>query len=290
MPGAPPDHLNSNEARVGTIEKMSESSWQGERANILGVNVSAMTLDDCVATIDMWIKTCAQHYICITGVHGVIESQSDADLRRIHNESGMTTPDGMPLVWMSHRLGFPRTRRVYGPDLMRRLSASQAGYRHFYYGGGDGVAELLKETLEGEHPQLNVVGTLTPPFRPLTPAEDEAIVAQINAAKPDIIWVGLSTPKQERWMAAHVGRVDAPVMIGVGAAFDFLAGLKRQAPLWMQRNGLEWFFRLCTEPARLWRRYLTIVPKFIFLATGQLVADQLRRPRGLQKALETNAD
>lgn len=269
---------------------MSESSWQGERANILGVNISAITLDDAAATVDTWIKTRTQHYICITGAHGVIESQSDPDLRRIHNESGMTTPDGMPLVWMSHRLGFPRTRRVYGPDLMRRLAASPAGYRHFFYGGGDGVAELLKEKLQRQHPKLNVVGTLTPPFRALTAAEDEAIVAQINAARPDIIWVGLSTPKQERWMSSHVGRVDAPVMVGVGAAFDFLAGLKKQAPLWMQRNGLEWLFRLSTEPARLWRRYTTIVPKFIFLAAGQLLTEQLRRPRVLQKALETNAD
>jgi N-acetylglucosaminyldiphosphoundecaprenol N-acetyl-beta-D-mannosaminyltransferase len=254
-------------------------SWRGERASVLGVNVSAITLDDCVATIDRWIETRAQNYVCITGVHGVIESQADDELRRIHNASGMTTPDGMPLVWMSHWLGHKRTRRVYGPDLMRRISAAPSGYRHFFYGGGEGVAELLKQKLERENPRLNVVGTLTPPFRSLTPAEDDEIVARINAAGPDIIWVGLSTPKQERWMAAHVGRVEAPVMIGVGAAFDFLAGLKKQAPPWMQRNGLEWLFRLSTEPARLWRRYLTIVPKFIFLAGAQLLANQLRRPR-----------
>ena len=122
-----------------------------------------------------------------------------------------------------------------------------------------------------------MVGTLSPPFRPLTPEEDTAVVDAINAARPDIVWVGLSTPKQERWMASHVGRIEAPVMIGVGAAFDFLAGEKKQAPLWMQRNGLEWLFRLVTEPRRLWRRYLSIVPKFIVLAGAQLVRSRLRR-------------
>ncbi len=237
-----------------------------------------------------WISTRAQHYVCITGVHGVIESQSDDELRRIHNASGMTTPDGMPLVWMSHWLGQSRTRRVYGPDLMRKLSGARTGHRHFYYGGGNGVAETLKAKLEAENPHLTVVGTLSPPFRPLTPAEDDAIVAQINATRPDIIWVGLSTPKQERWMASHLGRVDAPVMIGVGAAFDFLAGLKAQAPVWMQRNGLEWLFRMTTEPKRLARRYLTIVPKFIWLAGVQLVTSRLGRPRVTQKALENKAD
>jgi N-acetylglucosaminyldiphosphoundecaprenol N-acetyl-beta-D-mannosaminyltransferase len=180
---------------------------------------------------------------------------------------------------MARWLGHMNTRRVYGPDLMRTLSALSParGYRHFYYGGGEGVAERLKSALEQTYPGLNVVGTITPPFRAVTREEDEAIVARIRAARPDIIWVGLSTPKQERWMASHVGRLDAPALIGVGAAFDFLAGDKKQAPAWMQRCALEWLFRLATEPRRLWRRYLTIVPKFIILAGAQLMRTHLRK-------------
>ena len=258
---------------------MTRQALRTERADILGVNVSAIDMQECVDTIDGWIDSRSQHYVCITGVHGVIESQSDASLRAIHNAAGLVTPDGMPLVWMARWLGHPRTRRVYGPDLMRTLSrlSPSRGYRHFYYGGGNGVAERLKQALTQASPGLNVVGTIEPPFRPLTPAEDTAVVDAINAARPDIVWVGLSTPKQERWMASHIGRLEAPVLIGVGAAFDFLAGEKKQAPGWMQRNGLEWLFRLVTEPRRLWRRYLSIVPKFIVLAGAQLVRSRLRK-------------
>ena len=161
---------------------------------------------------------------------------------------------------------------------MRKMTAvsSQRGYRQFYYGGAEGVADKLKQALIAAHPRLDVAGTLCPPFRELTPTEDQAVVAAINAARPDIVWVGLSTPKQEFWMANHLGRIEAPVMIGVGAAFDFLAGTKRQAPRWMQRHGLEWLFRLCSEPRRLWRRYAYIVPGFTILAVGELVRRAIR--------------
>lgn len=245
---------------------------QPARVNILGVRVSAIDLPLAIETISSWIAERRQRYVCITGAHGVMESRHDTALRVIHNRAGLVTPDGMPLVWMARLLGHPRTRRVYGPDLMRALSALSAerGYRQFYYGGNPGVAEDLAAILSETYPGLAVAGTLSPPFRPLTAEEDAAIVAQINAARPDIVWVGLSTPKQERWMAGHAGRLDAPVMIGVGAAFDFLAGKKAQAPLWMQRNGLEWLFRLCQEPRRLSRRYLWIVPGFLMAAGGQL--------------------
>jgi N-acetylglucosaminyldiphosphoundecaprenol N-acetyl-beta-D-mannosaminyltransferase len=258
---------------------MTRQATRVQNVSILGVNVSAIGMQDCTDTIEGWIDAKSQHYVCITGVHGVIESQSDASLRAIHNAAGLVTPDGMPLVWMARRLGYGRTSRVYGPDLMRTLSALSLarGYRHFYYGGGEGVAERLRDALAGACPGLEVVGTITPPFRALTAEEDAAIVDAINTARPDIVWVGLSTPKQERWMAAHVGRIEAPVLIGVGAAFDFLAGDKTQAPAWMQRNGLEWLFRLATEPRRLWRRYLSIVPKFIVLAGAQLVRSRLRK-------------
>jgi N-acetylglucosaminyldiphosphoundecaprenol N-acetyl-beta-D-mannosaminyltransferase len=248
-------------------------NWKAERTNILGVRVSAINMSDAIATIEGWIVSRARNYVCITGAHGVLESRKDARLRDIHNQAGMVTPDGTPLVWMSRWLGARRVERVYGPDLMREISARSPsrGYRHFYYGGAPGVADQLTAALIAANPGLNVVGTLCPPFRALTPEEDERVVDQINAAMPDIVWVGLSTPKQEYWMAAHFGRINAPVMIGVGAAFDFLAGTKRQAPHWMQRNGLEWLFRLCTEPRRLWCRYAYIVPGFAILAAGQLI-------------------
>jgi N-acetylglucosaminyldiphosphoundecaprenol N-acetyl-beta-D-mannosaminyltransferase len=156
---------------------------------------------------------------------------------------------------------------------MRVISARspERGYRHFYFGGPPGVADQLAEALVGANPGLDVVGTLCPPFRPLTSEEDAEVVARINATAPDIVWVGLSTPKQEYWMDNHIGLINAPIMIGVGAAFDFLAGTKRQAPVWMQQNGFEWLFRLCVEPRRLWRRYAYIVPGFLALATCGLV-------------------
>jgi len=240
-----------------------------DRTNILGVGVSAINPDMAVDTIDGWIAGGRQSYVCVTGVHGVIESQSDQDLRRILNQAGLVTPDGMPLVWVSRLRNSRSVSRVYGPDLMAEVCAKSVakGHRHFLYGGAPGVAERLADQLRQRYPGIEIAGLYVPPFRPLTPAEDEAVIEQINASKADIVWVGLSTPKQEYWMAAHLGRLDASVMVGVGAAFDFLAGVKTQAPRWMQRSGLEWLYRLVTEPRRLWRRYLTIVPLFLILIT-----------------------
>jgi N-acetylglucosaminyldiphosphoundecaprenol N-acetyl-beta-D-mannosaminyltransferase len=244
-----------------------------ECGDVIGVNVSAITMDDAVATIERWIRDERREYVCITGVHGVMESRRDPSLREIHNQAGMVTPDGVPLVYFLRLTGRKRTQRVYGPDLMREMTAvsAQHGYRQFYYGGNVGVGEKLKDILVKSAPGLQVAGTYCPPFREMTPEEDRAAVDMINAARPHIVWVGLSTPKQERWMAAHLGRIEAPVMIGVGAAFDFLAGTKQQAPKWMQRHALEWLFRLCSEPRRLWRRYAYIVPGFIVLASCELV-------------------
>jgi N-acetylglucosaminyldiphosphoundecaprenol N-acetyl-beta-D-mannosaminyltransferase len=239
-----------------------------DRGDVLGVPVSCVTMADAVDRIAGWIDQGRRAYVCVTGVHGVMECRRDRGLRDIHARADMVTPDGMPLVWFLRLSGDRRIERVYGPDLMRAVTAMSVarGDRHFYYGGADGVAERLVAVLGGTYPGLRVAGMLCPPFRPLTPEEDRAHVDAVNAARPDIVWVGLSTPKQERWMADHLGRIEAPVMIGVGAAFDFIAGTKRQAPSWLQRNGLEWLFRLCTEPRRLWRRYAYIVPGFLLLA------------------------
>lgn len=242
-----------------------------QKTNVLGVGISAINIPLALEIIEGWIKCREPNYVCITGVHGVMESQQDESLRAIHNAAGLVTPDGMPLVWLSHLNGLEHVDRVYGPDLMLALCerSTQKGYRHFLYGGGEGVANLLASKLRERFPNLNVVGTCMPPFRPITEQEDEDITNHINSCKPDIVWVGLSTPKQERWMAAHSGILDAPVLIGVGAAFDFHAGLKKQAPHWMQRSGLEWFFRLLTEPRRLWKRYLSNNPRFVGLILCQ---------------------
>jgi N-acetylglucosaminyldiphosphoundecaprenol N-acetyl-beta-D-mannosaminyltransferase len=240
------------------------------RVDVLGVGVSAVDLTMARDEITRWVEVREQHYVCVTGVHGVMESQRDPELRAIHNCSGLTTPDGMPMVWAGRRAGADWMSRVYGPDLMLAVleRAAERGWKSFLYGGKDGVPELLAERLVQRMPTLKIAGVYSPPFRPLTVAEDEEIVARINASGADLVWVGLSTPKQERWMAAHVGRLEAPAMLGVGAAFDFHAGLVPQAPAWMQDGGLEWLYRLSKEPRRLWKRYFRNNPAFIARIIG----------------------
>ena len=250
---------------------------QIERVDVLGVHVSAINMPLALETIEDWIARRERHYVCVTGVHGIMESQQDESLRRIHNAAGLVTPDGMPLVWVSRLKGQRHVNRVYGPDLMLALCERSVvkGYRHYLYGGMEGVPERLAANLQIRFPDLQIVGTYSPRFGPINDEDDAEITHMINDAAPDIVWVGLSTPKQERWMAAHTDRLTAPVLIGVGAAFDFHAGLKKQAPRWMQRSGLEWLFRLVSEPGRLGPRYLINNPKFIFYITLQLAG--LRR-------------
>lgn len=235
------------------------------RVDVLGVGISAVNLVMARDEITRWIEEREPHYVCVTGVHGVMESQRDPELLAIHNASGLTTPDGMPMVWAGRRAGAEWVNRVYGPDLMLSVleRAAERGWKSFLYGGKEGVPELLTARLVERFPGLEIVGTYSPPFRPLTADEDEDIVAMINASDADLVWVGLSTPKQERWMAEHVGRLKASALVGVGAAFDFHAGLVPQAPLYMQRRGLEWLYRLTKEPRRLWRRYLLNNPAYV---------------------------
>jgi N-acetylglucosaminyldiphosphoundecaprenol N-acetyl-beta-D-mannosaminyltransferase len=223
-------------------------------------------MEGAVGVIEGWITRREAQYVCVCGMHGVMECQRDEQLRRVHNAAGMVTTDGMPLVWLCRVKGQRRAERVYGPDLMLALCArSEAtGYRHFFYGASPAVLDALTARLQARFPALRVAGTYAPPFRPLNPAEDAEIVERIRQSASDIVWVGLSTPKQERWMAEHVERLGGPVLIGVGAAFDFHSGRKRQAPRWMQRSGLEWLFRLLSEPRRLYRRYLLNIPLFAY--------------------------
>jgi N-acetylglucosaminyldiphosphoundecaprenol N-acetyl-beta-D-mannosaminyltransferase len=242
--------------------------------DVLGVPVTALTRASAVSRIDTWIRERTPRYVCVTGVHGVMESVRDEELRRIHDAAGMVTPDGMPLVWLARARGLRFVERVYGPDLMLDCCETgvEKGYRHFLYGGAPGIAERLADRLSRRFPGLIVAGMCSPPYRPLTPDEDAALVEDINGTRPDIVWVGLGTPKQERWMAAHVGRLKAAALVGVGAAFDFHAGVKPQAPRWMQRSGLEWSFRLATEPRRLFKRYAANNSLFIWkLALETLV-------------------
>ena len=235
------------------------------RVEILGVGISAIDMRMAVTEIGRWIETGQPHYACITGVHGVMESQRDPELRSIHNQSGLTTPDGMPMVWCARRAGAKWTDRVSGPDLMLEVAdvAAREGWTSFFYGGKEGVADLLASKLADRFPGFRTVGTFCPPFRDLTAEESAEVRDRINDAAPQILWVGLSTPKQERWMAANVPLLVTPATLGVGAAFDLNAGLVKRAPYWMQRSGLEWLFRLGTEPRRLWRRYLRNNPEFL---------------------------
>jgi N-acetylglucosaminyldiphosphoundecaprenol N-acetyl-beta-D-mannosaminyltransferase len=243
------------------------------RVNVLGVGVSAINMGMALDAIQGWIGQREANYVCVTGVHGVMESQKDETLRRIHNKAGLVTPDGMPLVWLARWQGLSQVDRVYGPDLMLALceASVEHGSRHFLLGGAEGVAKKLEFNLMGRFPGLVIAGTYSPPFRSLTPQEDADVVDMLRQARADVIWVGLGTPKQERWMAAHCDQLPGSVLIGVGAAFDFHTGRTRQAPVWMRQNGLEWFYRLLVEPRRLWRRYLINNPLFATLSLAQIL-------------------
>lgn len=255
----------------------TESLSHTARVNVLGVAVSAIDMDQAVELSDRLIQTGGKGYVCVTGVHGVMEAQRDPALRQVLNRAFLVTPDGMPTVWMGHLQGCPAMRRVYGPDYMMamcRLSLKRR-YRHFLYGGGVGVAERLKHRLEVLLPGIEIAGTYAPPFRPLLPCEEKNVAEMVSQCRPDILWVGMSTPKQERFMAQYIERLDVHLMVGVGAAFDIHAGITRDAHPWVKKCGLQWLDRLIREPRRLWRRYLLNNPPFVWNACLQLT--KLRR-------------
>lgn len=238
------------------------------------MRVDAVQIPDVVAQMQRWIQDRRQsHFIAVTGMHGVMEARQDPAFRDVLNAADLVVPDGMPLVWLSRLRGHSLKRRVYGPELMLVFCEQtvQQGYRHFFYGGGPGLAEELARTLCRRFPGLKVAGTYSPPFRPVTPEEEKEISGLIQATLPDVLWVGLSTPKQERWMYEHRSRLPVPVMVGVGAAFDLHTGRVKQAPHWMREHGLEWLFRLLREPRRLWRRYLVYGSKFVWYVALELL-------------------
>jgi N-acetylglucosaminyldiphosphoundecaprenol N-acetyl-beta-D-mannosaminyltransferase len=255
--------------------------------DILGVKVSALNLLKAISLTDAAIRSGKTGYICVTGVHGVMEAQKDALFREILNSAMINTPDGMPMSWVGWMDGFRTMDRVYGPDFMLAICelSVRRGYRHFLLGGKPGVAPVLQNALQSRFPGLNVVGTYTPPFRSLTPEEEELLCDLVRSSKPDIIWVGLSTPKQEKFMAAYSERLRVPLMVGVGAAFDIHSGQTRDAPNWMKRSGLQWLHRLAQEPRRLAPRYLKNNPRFLFLVSRQLARRGLRRVIGTSREM-----
>ena len=235
------------------------------RVNVLGVGVSALNMELALEAIAGALDRKEQGYVCVTNVHGVSEALADEGFRRILNRAFLCTPDGMPLVWAGRWQGRKEMDRVYGPDLMLAMLelSEKKGYRHFFYGGANGSAEALRERMMKRFPRAQIVGTWEPPFRRLDAEEEGELKKRMREARPDVMWVGLGLPKQERFMAEHLGQLDVTLMAGVGAAFDFHAGRVRQAPRWMQRSGLEWLFRLGCEPRRLWKRYLVNNPLFV---------------------------
>jgi N-acetylglucosaminyldiphosphoundecaprenol N-acetyl-beta-D-mannosaminyltransferase len=240
--------------------------------NILGVGVTPVNLGQAVETLEKWRDEGWREYVCCTSVHGIVEAQQDPEMRSVLNRAGLTTEDGMPLVWWCQRSGYPNAGRVSGSDLLLAMCerAPHRGHRHFFYGGNPRVVETLVLRLQRRFPGLVVAGYRSPPFRPLTQEEDAADIQAINGTRPDFVWVGLGTPKQDKWMALHVGKIHAAALLGVGAAFDFVSETKPRAPVWMQRSGLEWLFRLMTEPRRLAPRYLVIISIFMVRALEQL--------------------
>ena len=244
-----------------------------EAYHVLGVRVHAVQIPGVVSDMKDWIAERRRgHFIAVTGMHGVVEAHHDPAFRTVLNHADLVVPDGMPLVWLARIKGHALKRRVYGPELMGTFceQTSTKGYRHFFYGGAPGVADELAARFATRFPGVTPVGTYCPPFRPLTEKEDMEVISIINRSRADVVWVGLSTPKQERWMFEHRDRLEAPVLVGVGAAFDFHTERIAQAPEWMRENGLEWLFRLLHEPRRLWKRYVVFGSEFTFCVLLEL--------------------
>jgi N-acetylglucosaminyldiphosphoundecaprenol N-acetyl-beta-D-mannosaminyltransferase len=243
-------------------------------ATVLGVSLAITDYDEVLDWMDAMAASDTRGYVCVCNVHTVMAAREDAALHSALRGSSLNVPDGQPLVWALNALGQDIDRRVYGPELMARACAraAETEQRFYLYGGrSQGALFQLALNLRQRYPGVKIVGGYSPPHRPLTVEEREAIVAEINHSRADVVWVGIGVPKQEKWMAQMRSRLDAPVLIGVGAAFDFHAGLVRQAPGWIQNAGLEWAFRLAHEPRRLWRRYSRYNPRFLAAFTRQLV-------------------
>lgn len=232
---------------------------------VLAADIDVITWGQAVSRIASWSKVHQSAYVCICNVHSVVSATQSAEFESIINQADMATPDGAPVAWVIRRKGEPSQERINGPDLMWKYCAhaESTGESIFLYGGMQSTLDILRDKLALHFPKLKIAGMYSPPFRPLTAEEDQSVINQINQSGAGTVWVSLGCPKQEKWMAEHKGKINA-VMVGVGAAFDYHAGTIVRAPLWMQKNGLEWLHRLCSEPKRLWKRYLVTNSLFIF--------------------------
>lgn len=245
-----------------TVDEVAE---RFETFYVLGIPISVTTLSTASAAIRDWAVDDRGRMVCVRDVHGVMQARDDAHLRDLHSRADMVTADGMPLVWLG-RLGGVAVERTCGPDLMDRVMKESVGtgLKHYFLGGAPGIADRLQRHFEAKYPGVTVVGTHSPPFRRLPSEEMKELAAQIRQAGAQVVWIGLSTPKQE-FLMDEMLEYSSWTSIAVGAAFDFHAGAVKRAPKWMQRSGLEWMYRLLSEPRRLWRRYLVLAPKFVFV-------------------------
>jgi N-acetylglucosaminyldiphosphoundecaprenol N-acetyl-beta-D-mannosaminyltransferase len=248
-----------------------------DRANVLGVGVHTVDMEAAASILEAQIRNKRKGYVCLAGVHGIMEAQRSRHLRSVFDGATLVAPDGMPVVWISHLQGFAATQRIFGPDLMVHIMG-KVQFRncvHFLCGGDIGVAERLRDEMLRRFPWIKIAGTYSPPFRSMTDTEEQRFITNIHTLQPDIIWVGLSTPKQEKFMAHYLPMLDTTLMVGVGAAFLFHTNAIQDSPKWIKRAGMQWLHRFLQEPTRLWKRYLRNNPPFIICALLQIVG--LRR-------------
>ncbi|HEY3726553.1 MAG TPA: WecB/TagA/CpsF family glycosyltransferase [Solirubrobacteraceae bacterium] len=268
----------------GSIEEQAVSVLAPSTVDVLGVPLSLTDYEQTLDWIDATVAARQRGYVCVCNVHTVMASAEDEELRTALLGSSLNVPDGQPLVWALNALGHPLTDRVYGPKLMARACARAAanGQRLYLYGGrNQGALVQLALNLRQRYPGVKIVGGYSPPHRPLTEEEREAVINEINGSRAEVVWAGIGVPKQEKWMASLRSELDAPVLIGVGAAFDFHAGLVPQAPNWIQESGLEWSYRLAHEPRRLWRRYIRYNPRFVLAFGRQFMQHRRHQQRRL---------
>lgn len=253
---------NMNETFVSRVDKALIPT-----CNIMGVNLAAINMPWLIDFTKKYIKELSGDYLCVSNVHTTVMSYDDKAYCAVQNGGIMAIPDGGPLSSVGRKRGFSEMERTTGPDYLKEVLkiSAEEGYRHYFYGSTEETLEKLRKVLEEEYPGVQVAGMYSPPFRALSKEEDEEIIRMINESKADFVWIGLGAPKQERWMAEHQGKVEG-FMVGVGAAFDYLAGNISRSPMWMQKANLEWLYRLLQEPKRLFKRYFYTNTKFIWNA------------------------
>lgn len=262
---------------------MLKKTKQIPSIQVLGNRVHMVQIPEVVKIMSHWIEQEPQkyHQIIVTGMHGVMAGHKNPNFKEILNSSDLFVPDGKSLIWIARYLGFPLKKRVCGPDLMQEFFklANKRGYTNFFYGDTKEILDLLKKNLLAEFPDLKIAGSYSPPFRSLSQEEDAKIVDMVNQKKPDVLWVALGLPKQERWIFKHRDSLDVPVVAGIGAAFKFLSGKVKRAPTWIGECGFEWLWRFIHEPKKLWRRVLLDGPMFV----GLVLLELIKRGRRSQK-------